>query len=280
VLHLSQAVWGGDTKETKLLAKREKMRQTSATEYFSIIPESVLYADISSNAVRVYGVLRRHADKDDNTCHPGKGRIAALARMSERSVDRAVNELVAEGFVTIHHRRNPDNPEQYLSNQYVIHSTPRAGDPTPRADDPTPPALVTVPPRAGGAVTIVKEPEPINQTPFDTFWQIYPRKIARKKCEQWWHKHATDVASQILDAATTATKQWRQDNTEPRYIPHPYTWLNQERWKDHTPLPAPEKEVRPYDTQPTQCDTCDGTRYISTEDKHGRSWATPCKDCQ
>ena len=233
------------------------MANTSATEYFSIIPESVLYADISSNAVRVYGVLRRHADKDDNTCHPGKGRIAALARMSERSVDRAVNELVAGGFVTIHHRRNPDNPEQYLSNQYVIHSTPRAG----------------------GAVTIVKEPEPINQTPFDTFWQIYPRKIARKKCEQWWHKHATNMASDILDAATTATKQWRQDNTEPRYIPHPYTWLNQERWKDHTPLPAPEKEVRPYDTQPTQCDTCDGTRYISTEDEHGRSWAAPCPDC-
>jgi hypothetical protein len=87
------------------------------------------------------------------------------------------------------------------------------------------------------------------------------------------------MASQILDAATTATKQWRQDNTEPRYIPHPYTWLNQERWKDHTPLPAPEKEVRPYDTQPTQCDTCDGTRYISTEDEHGRSWAAPCPDC-
>jgi len=233
------------------------MSQASATEYFAIIPESVLYADISSNAVRVYGVLRRHADKDDNTCHPGRSRIAALAKISTSAVDRAVQQLVEAGFVTVHHRRDPENPKRHLSSRYVIHSTPPAGD----------------------EVTIVKEPEPINQTPFDTFWQIYPRKIARKKCEQWWHKHATNMASQILDAATTATKQWRQDNTEPRYIPHPYTWLNQERWKDHTPLPAPEKEVRPYDTQPTQCDTCDGTRYISTEDEHGRSWAAPCPQC-
>ena len=263
------------------------MTQTSATEYFSIIPESVLYADISSNAVRVYGVLRRHADKDDNTCHPGRSRIAALAKISTSAVDRAVKELVNARFVTVHHRRDPENPKRHLSSRYVIHSTPPAGDYTPPAGDDTPLPLVNTPPPAGDEVTIVKEPEPINQTPspssndseFDTFWQIYPRKIARKKCEQWWHKHATNMASDILDAATTATKQWRQDNTEPRYIPHPYTWLNQERWKDHTPLPAPEKEVRPYDTQPTQCDTCDGTRYTSTEDEHGRSWAAPCPDC-
>lgn len=262
------------------------MTDISASAYFAVIPETVLYADISSNAVRVYGVLRRHADKDDNSCHPGRARIAKLAHISPSAVDRAIQQLVDAGFVTVHHRRDPENPKQSLSNRYVIHSearvipsTPPAGDYTPPASDHTPLPLVTTPPPAGDEVTIAIEPEPINHTTFDTFWNIYPRKIARKKCEQWWHKHATTNAQTIIEAATAATQQWRRDGTEPKYIPHPYTWLNQERWQDPPLIAALEREERAYDIPTHQCPTCDGTRYISHQDDKGRSWARPCPDC-
>jgi len=69
----------------------------SSDQYFAVIPESVLYADISHAAVRVYGVLRRHADKNDGTCHPGRKRIAEFAHMSPSHVDRAIQELVGIG---------------------------------------------------------------------------------------------------------------------------------------------------------------------------------------
>ena len=34
-----------------------------ASEYFAILPEAVLFAPISSNAVRLYCILRRRADE-------------------------------------------------------------------------------------------------------------------------------------------------------------------------------------------------------------------------
>jgi len=216
--------------------------ERSADQYFAIIPESVLYADISSNAVRVYGVLRRHADKDDGTCHPGRTRIAKLANIHERSVDRALRELESIGAIEVMHRVDPDNPKQFLSNQYRV-LTPSADVTTPRAGVTTPLALVSPPPRAGVAVTRVIEPESENQRTydqlavdqaFDTFWNTYPRKIARKKCKQWWNRHHQH-ANKILDSLNEWCQYWEQTISDNRYIPHPYTWLNQERWDDPPP---------------------------------------------
>ena len=210
--------------------------KSSADQYFAIIPESVLYADISSHAVRVYGVLRRHADKDDGTCHPGRTRIAELAKIGPRSVDRAIDELRAIGAVEVMHRVNPENTKQFLSNQYRL-LTPRAGDYTPLAP-------VTIPPRAGGEGTKAIELEPRNQRNirstvvdpvFDTFWHNYPRKVGRKKALQWWQRHGNQ---QILDSLDAWRQYWVQEGTDMRYIPHPYTWLNQERWRDPAPEPA------------------------------------------
>jgi hypothetical protein len=66
---------------------------------------------------------------------------------------------------------------------------------------------------------------------FDEWYNAYPRhvgrgaavtayKAARKKAD-----HAT-----LLAGATRAAKQ--HFNTEQRFIPHPATWLNEERWLD------------------------------------------------
>ena len=214
----------------------------SSDQYFSIIPETVLYADISASAVRVYGVLRRHADKDDGTCHPGRTRIAKLANIHERSVDRALRELESIGAIEVMHRVDPDNPKQFLSNQYRV-LTPSAHVTTPRAGVTTPPALVSPPPRAGVAVTKVIEPESENQKTYDqlavdqafnTFWNNYPRKVGRKKCAQWWNRHQQH-ANKILDTLDAWCQYWAQHVTDNRYIPHPYTWLNQERWNDPIP---------------------------------------------
>jgi len=144
------------------------------------------------------------------------------------------------------HRVNPENPKQFLSNQYRL-LTPTAGDDTPRAGAHTPPALVSPPPRAGVAVTIAIEPESRNQKTydqlavdlaFDTFWHKYPRKVGRKKCLQWWQRHATLHHDTILNALEGWVSYWEVAITDNRYIPHPYTWLNQERFNDPAPAVA------------------------------------------
>lgn len=246
----------------------------SADQYFAIIPESILYADISHTAVRVYGVLRRHADKDDGTCHPGRSRIAKLARMSPSSVDRAIAELVGIRAIEVVHRPDPDNPKHLLSNQYRL-LTPPAGDHTPPASDDTPLPLVTTPPPAGDEETIVKEPKSKNQTAFDTFWQTYPRRIARSKAQTSWNTNVRkkDIEP-LMDGLNQWITQWRNEGMDTQYIPYPATWLNQKRWQDP---PTPVKELRPYD-QPKRrgCDNCDNTGYIHHED-NGVTWVTECE---
>jgi len=207
----------------------------SSDQYFAVIPESVLYADISSSAVRVYGVLRRHADKDDGTCYPGRARIAELGRMAPRTVDKAIDELIGIGALRVQSRHDPENPKKQLSNQYTVL--------TPSKNCTTPLANSAPPPSKNCSVTRVIEPESENQRTydqlavdqaFDTFWNTYPRKVGRKKCAQWWNRHRQH-SQQILDRLDAWCQYWSQTVTDNRYIPHPYTWLNQERWNDPIP---------------------------------------------
>lgn len=250
--------------------------EISADDYFAIIPEKVLYADISHIAVRIYGVLRRHADQT-GSCYPGRARIAKLAHTSSSSVDRAIQELVEHRFITVHHRRNPDNPQHMLSNRYVIHSTPPAHDHTPTVGDDTPLPLVGTPPPASDEVTIAIEPEPINH--FEQWWKTYPKRVNRKAAQKAWK---TAIKTTSPQAIIEATRQQIATTGSPLsrehiYIPMPSSWLNAGSHLDQYGTTEP---VRPYD-QPArpQCDTCDNTGYISTEDEKGRWHATPCTKC-
>lgn len=68
---------------------------------------------------------------------------------------------------------------------------------------------------------------------FKRFWAEYPkdRRVARKKAEQVFEKLPADKKSAAILGVITHrdhNPQWR----EPKYIPHPTTFLNQERWKD------------------------------------------------
>lgn len=76
---------------------------------------------------------------------------------------------------------------------------------------------------------------------FDQFWEMYPRKEAKKKAREKWQaiflkdkKPRPDCPSfkTLLRAvkAHAGTQQWKDQ----KFIPHPATWLNQERWKDST----------------------------------------------
>lgn len=67
---------------------------------------------------------------------------------------------------------------------------------------------------------------------FETFWKAYPKKVGKEKCFNWFksHKVDSDLLKKMLDKIEEYknTKQW----SNPQYIPHPYTWLNQGRWDD------------------------------------------------
>lgn len=80
------------------------------------------------------------------------------------------------------------------------------------------------------------------ETLFETFWQAYPRKVAKQKAFASFVKlKPTEEMTATLVAAVERhkkTNQWQRDNGE--YIPHPTTWLNQGRWEDEV------KEAPPH----------------------------------
>ena len=91
---------------------------------FAMIPEWVLYADISANAVRLYGVLRRFADQNSGECWPSRRLLGERCKVSPATVDRALEELVEAGAVTVKGRVT-DRGDR-TSNLYTVLSVPNS----------------------------------------------------------------------------------------------------------------------------------------------------------
>ena len=66
---------------------------------------------------------------------------------------------------------------------------------------------------------------------FAEFWKAYPKKVAKGAAERAWPK-AREHAVAIL--ADLASRRW----DDPKFIPHPATYLNARRWEDERPATA------------------------------------------
>lgn len=85
---------------------------------------------------------------------------------------------------------------------------------------------------------VIEEPTP---DPFDEFWEHYPNKVAKKPARAKFAAAAKRADPQaIIDGA----RRLAQDPNLPeqKYIPHPTTWLEQDRWND--PPLAPQRGSR------------------------------------
>lgn len=86
---------------------------------------------------------------------------------------------------------------------------------------------------------------------FDQFWEQYPRKEGKKAARKAWDrlKVGPDLMGQIMQSLhkQKTSDQWTRDGGQ--FIPHPATWLNGERWKDETVLPARASPVRAVSAQ-------------------------------
>lgn len=96
-----------------------------------------------------------------------------------------------------------------------------------------------------GKVSIGKVSIDTSET-FNRFWKLYPKKVSKKPALKAWGKltMTPELENSIIAALTEHTKldQWKKDKG--RFIPHPSTWLNEERWKDEVEsaaAPVPSK---------------------------------------
>lgn len=68
---------------------------------------------------------------------------------------------------------------------------------------------------------------------FAEFYAAYPRKVARPEAAKAFGKAAARASHEtIMSGLERAKAAWARRRTELEHIPHPSTWLNQDRWKD------------------------------------------------
>ena len=111
---------------------------------------------------------------------------------------------------------------------------------------------------------------------FEDFWEHYPRKVGKGQARKAWKAAAKKAdPDEIIRAAEDFAAA--NTHTEPRFIAHPATWLNGERWDDVEATPATKRGAdepfTPFSPPPCPPDIADDpARYAAWMDEQRAAW--------
>jgi hypothetical protein len=175
-----------------------------------------------------------------------RGRIHPYAKdVPGEALELSMEELEDAGLVTFYQVAACDYYQLpgWHEHQRIEKPRPSAlpapdGWKPPRPIDdssPTPPRRVAVGMEGNGKEGNGERPS-LTQlaSGFDLFWAAYPRKVSKPVALKAWLKVSPppELVAMILVAlgVHTRSEQWTKDGGQ--FIPHPATWLNQQRWED------------------------------------------------
>lgn len=206
---------------------------------FSVISNAVIRD--SRLSYRARGVLLEILSRPDNWRVSGES-LARSGKEGRDAILTALKELRDCGYIRMVKERKEDGT--FVTNNYV-YDKPQDLTPSPEnpiAVAPTPGKPTPGKPQLDNQAVLEelsKKNLDINNE-FEIFWNVYPRKVAKKAAEVAFLKAAkhTPVATIISAAARYA----KDENRVEAYTAHPATWLNAHRWLDD-PLPVREKSL-------------------------------------
>jgi Helix-turn-helix domain len=234
---------------------------------FAIVPTIALEDErISHACLRILCVLCTFADKR-GWCWPSLTTLAEKSRIARNDVTLHLKKLEAFGYIQRY--RRGQNGRQ-LSNGYLVRfdfppdsefsqvgpdDLPRSDNPTyPRSDQATPPRSDHPTPnyplnnkKDSGVGDSHEEPESKQYRPngaakpnggagFESWWILWT--IPGTKRGKGQAKRAYRTATKAVSAELLAKRlsehvvRWSRNDTDLRFIPHPASWLNGERWED------------------------------------------------
>lgn len=170
-------------------------------------------------------ILANYADQDFS-CFPSIRKLAEMAECGESTVRRSLKDLSKRDLIMIQNRFEPYGDRQrQTSNIYTLRGF---------QNETHPPVKLTPAPLSKSIGHITNH---INQSEytigFNDFWTAYPRRpnTSKKDAFAKYKKAINKISEQQL---IKLTKQFAssQKNTDPKFIPHASTWLNQERYFD------------------------------------------------
>lgn len=197
-------------------------------------------------------IIADHASDDGTEAWPSQATIAAKASISIRTVQRAVNSLVAGGYLWMEkgaggsaNCREDRRPHRYT----IIISKLRGDTESTREkrgdnDDTNGATLATSTGRQSRPMNHPNKPS--NETPeFDLFWDQYPIKVGKAAAKKAWAKAIKTEAPDVIIQG--AARYAADPNRHPSFTAHASTWLNAQRWSDE-PLPqrvfTPDEKVK------------------------------------
>ncbi|WP_144445568.1 hypothetical protein [Inquilinus limosus] len=193
---------------------------------------------------------------------PSDEQLAALARAPVDQVRALTHELEEAGVFsrsrngTIYSRRMTTDEKKRKDGETAaltggsVPGSRRSQAAGNKGKIPPPPRVVggvaSQPPPHPEAICQKKPPDPPSaDREFEGFYQAYPRHIGRGQALKAWRSALKKAEPSALVAAAHAFAK-RSEATEERFIPHPATWLNGERWLDGAlDRPPPEPDA-PY----------------------------------
>jgi hypothetical protein len=136
---------------------------------------------------------------------------------------------------------------------YPLGKGSRKGKPTPISEgsvkgSPTPTPTTTptdsrLTPSTDVAISTANAVGARDGSAFDAFWDAYGKKVGRGAAEKAWAKATKHTDAEVIIRAAGEHAAWHErSRTEPRFIPHPTTWLNEKRWADErTDINVPQR---------------------------------------
>lgn len=200
------------------------------------IVDSDAFLDMPQSAQLLYFHLSMRADDDGFVGNPKK--IMKFIGSADDDFKVLVGKrfllTFESGVIVIKHWRinnyiqnDRHNPTKYIEEKEGL-NVKENGSYTERIHNvSTPDTQVSI-----GKVSIGKVTHTSTGVDFQQFWDLYPKKVERKKSEAKWNKLDVKIQETILADIPKRIlgDKWSKDGG--KYIEMPTTYLNGERWND------------------------------------------------
>jgi DNA-binding transcriptional regulator YhcF (GntR family) len=192
-----------------------------------------LLADISLTRIKnptakiILLCLARYSN-NKGECFPSQLKLSEDACVSERTTRNSLQWLEEHGYIEVKQRASTSNlyvitamKEEVMDEQAKFAAE---GDNITKLDITKKKTISSY---------AAKFAAPDENPFFLSFWEAYPRRIGRGEARVAFAKacrHSDPNA--IVHGAIAYARHCDEMKIEPKFRPHPATWLNQERWAD------------------------------------------------
>ena len=174
-------------------------------------------------------ILAEHLNQNTRRCDPSVATRAREGKTSRRTIPRLLAQLKAAGEIEI----NAGGGRNHC-NSYTI-TVAENPDKDVTVSEANPDTRVT---------RTIRNQKDISHSAddpaFTAFWSAYPRKVAKPAALKAWRSAKSRPPLADLLAALDRHKgseQWQAA----RFVPHPATWINGQRWDDQLPTASEHK---------------------------------------